>query len=78
MISLGVMLLLIPVEGLNAQVMAELFAVVGGFMFFNTRPAKTFMGDTGSHFLGGALAALCVMNGRTLAVIPAGFIFIII
>lgn len=77
MISLGVMLLLIPVEGLNAQVMAELFAVVGGFMFFNTRPAKTFMGDTGSHFLGGALAALCVMNGRTLAVIPAGFIFII-
>ena len=35
------------------------------------------MGDTGSHFLGGALAALCVINGRTLAIIPAGFIFII-
>ena len=77
MISLAVMLIMIPVNGLNARAMTELFAMTGGFMFFNTRPAKTFMGDTGSHFLGGALAALCVMNGRTLAIIPAGFIFII-
>ena len=77
MISLAVMLIMIPVNGLNARAMTELFAMTGGFMFFNTRPAKTFMGDTGSHFLGGALAAICVMNGRTLAIIPAGFIFII-
>ena len=77
MISLAVMLIMIPTDGLNARAMTELFAMTGGFMFFNTRPAKTFMGDTGSHFLGGALAALCVMNGRTLAIIPAGFIFII-
>ncbi|MBQ2617224.1 MAG: phospho-N-acetylmuramoyl-pentapeptide-transferase [Synergistaceae bacterium] len=77
MISLAVMLIMIPVNGLNARAMTELFAMTGGFMFFNTRPAKTFVGDTGSHFLGGALAALCVMNGRTLAIIPAGFIFII-
>ena len=77
MISLAVMLIMIPVNGLNARAMTELFAMTGGFMFFNTRPAKTFMGDTGSHFLGGALAALCVMNGRTRAIIPAGFIFII-
>ncbi|MBQ6419088.1 MAG: phospho-N-acetylmuramoyl-pentapeptide-transferase [Synergistaceae bacterium] len=77
MISLAVMLIMIPVNGLNARAMTELFAMTGGFMFFNTRPAKTFMGDTGSHLLGGALAAICVMNGRTLAIIPAGFIFII-
>ena len=77
LISLGVMLILIPIEGLNAKIITELFFMAGGFMFFNLRPAKTFMGDTGSHFLGGALAALCVMNGRTLAIIPAGFIFII-
>lgn len=77
LVSLGVMLILIPVNGLNAEVMIELFFMVAGFMFYNIRPAKTFMGDTGSHFLGGALAALCVMNARTLAIIPAGFIFII-
>ena len=77
MISLAAMLLLLPVNALNSEVMTELFFMVSGFMFYNTRPAKTFMGDTGSHFLGGALAALCVMNGRTLAIIPVGFMFIL-
>ncbi len=77
MISLAVMMIVIPVTGFNVRTMIQLFGMTAGFMFFNIRPAKTFMGDTGSHFLGGALAALCVINGRTLAVIPAGFIFII-
>ena len=77
LVSLGVILILIPSGGLNERVMIQLFSMTAGFLLFNIRPAKTFMGDTGSHFLGGALAALCVMNGRTFAVIPAGFIFII-
>ena len=77
MISLAVMMIVIPVTGFNVRTMIQLFGMTAGFMFFNVRPAKTFMGDTGSHFLGGALAAMCVINGRTLAVIPAGFIFII-
>ncbi|MBQ9433758.1 MAG: phospho-N-acetylmuramoyl-pentapeptide-transferase [Synergistaceae bacterium] len=77
MISLAVMMILIPMNALNTEVLCELFFMVGGFMFYNTRPAKTFMGDTGSHFLGGALAAVCVMNGRTLAIVPAGFMFIL-
>ena len=77
LISLAVMLILIPVNEFNSEILIELFFMTAGFLFFNLRPAKTFMGDTGSHFLGGALAALCVMNGRTLAIIPAGFIFII-
>jgi phospho-N-acetylmuramoyl-pentapeptide-transferase len=49
--------------------------MVAGFLFFNVRPAKTFMGDTGAHFLGGALAALCLVNGRLLALLPVGFLF---
>ena len=77
MISMAAMLLLLPMDSLNAEVITELFFMVAGFMFYNTRPAKTFMGDTGSHFLGGALAAMCVMNGRMLAIIPAGFMFIL-
>ena len=76
-ISLAVMMIVIPDYVFNLRVMIQLFGMTAGFMFFNVRPAKTFMGDTGSHFLGGALAALCVINGRTLAIIPAGFIFII-
>ena len=77
LISLAVMMIVIPAAEFNSRLMIELFGMTAGFMFFNVRPAKTFMGDTGSHFLGGALAAMCVMNGRTLAVIPVGFIFII-
>ena len=77
LVSLGVMTLLLPMSELNDAVITELFFMVAGFLFFNLRPAKTFMGDTGSHFLGGALATLCVFNGRTLAIIPAGFIFIV-
>ncbi|MBQ3654823.1 MAG: phospho-N-acetylmuramoyl-pentapeptide-transferase [Synergistaceae bacterium] len=77
LVSLGALLLLVPGGGVNSEAMTELFFMTAGFMFYNLRPAKTFMGDTGSHFLGGALAALCVINGRTLAIIPAGFIFII-
>jgi len=77
LISLAVMLILIPVNEFNSEILTELFFMTSGFLFFNLRPAKTFMGDTGSHFLGGALASLCVMNGNTLAIIPAGFIFII-
>ena len=77
LISIGVLQLLLPMSELTSDIMIELFFMVAGFMFYNLRPAKTFMGDTGSHFLGGALAALCVYNGRTLAMIPAGFIFII-
>lgn len=77
LISLAVMLILIPVNEFNSEILIELFFMTAGFLFFNLRPAKTFMGDTGSHFLGGALAAMCVMNGMTLAIIPTGFIFII-
>ncbi|MBQ7220034.1 MAG: phospho-N-acetylmuramoyl-pentapeptide-transferase [Synergistaceae bacterium] len=77
LISLGVLQMLLPMSTENTEIMIELFFMVAGFMFWNHRPAKTFMGDTGSHFLGGALAALCVMNYRTLAIIPAGFMFIL-
>ncbi len=77
LISLAILLLLIPLNEMNSEILTELFFMVSGFLFFNVRPAKTFMGDTGSHFLGGALAALCVINSRTLAIIPSGFIFIV-
>ena len=41
-------------------------AVAGGcagFLVYNAHPAKVFMGDTGSIFLGGALTALSVVYG---------------
>ena len=55
-------------------------AMVGGlcgFLIYNFNPAKCFMGDTGSLFLGGAIAALAFAYDMPLILITAGFIFII-
>lgn len=43
-----------------ALVMA-LFGSLIGFLYFNRYPARTFMGDSGSLFLGYILSALCIM-----------------
>ena len=61
---------------------AGIFAssVVGGlagFLIYNFNPAKVFMGDTGSLFLGGALAALAFAYNIPLILISLGFVFII-
>ena len=55
-------------------------AVVGGllgFLLYNFNPAKCFMGDTGSLFLGGAIAALAFAVDMPLILITLGFLFII-
>lgn len=41
-----------------AMMMAALMGVLGGFLFFNFNPARVFMGDSGSYFLGYVLATL--------------------
>ncbi len=38
-----------------------------GFLLFNWHPAKLFMGDVGSHFLGFALAVLAIISGGKIA-----------
>ena len=48
-----------------------------GFLMYNFNPAKCFMGDTGSLFLGGAVAALAFAYDMPLILITLGFIFII-
>lgn len=55
-------------------------AIVGGligFLWWNTNPAKIYMGDTGSLGLGGALAALAVVSHTELLVIIIGGLFVI-
>ncbi len=55
-----------------------LFAVIGGvlgFLYFNKYPAKVFMGDTGSLFLGGLIGASACAMGIELTLIAVGFVF---
>jgi UDP-GlcNAc:undecaprenyl-phosphate/decaprenyl-phosphate GlcNAc-1-phosphate transferase len=39
-----------------------------GFLLFNFNPARIFMGDSGSHFLGAALAVISILGVAKLAV----------
>ena len=48
-----------------------------GFLMYNFNPAKVFMGDTGSLFLGGAIAALAFAFDMPLVLITLGILFII-
>ena len=48
-----------------------------GFLGYNFNPAKVFMGDTGSLFLGGAIAALAFAYDMPLILITLGIGYII-
>lgn len=55
---------------------AALAGGLGAFFVYNHHPAKVFMGDTGSLFLGGAVAALAFTMDLPLVLIPVGIIYI--
>lgn len=48
-----------------------------GFLLFNFHPAKVFMGDTGSMFLGGMVVALGFGVGQPALILLVGIIYII-
>ena len=56
------------------------FILVGallGFLFFNTYPAKVFMGDTGSLALGATLASIAILTSHEITFIIIMGVFII-
>ena len=56
------------------------FVLVGsifGFLFYNTNPAKVFMGDTGSLALGATLASVAIVTNHELTLIIVGGVFVI-
>jgi len=48
-----------------------------GFLWYNTYPARVFMGDTGSLALGGALAVTAVVTGMELFLPFIGIIYVV-
>ena len=64
----------------DAGVMIFAAALAGGlaaFLIYNFNPAKVFMGDTGSLFLGGAVAGLAFACDMPLILLLVGLIYII-
>ncbi len=47
-----------------------------GFLIFNRYPAKVFMGDTGSLFLGGAVCAMALYMKQPITLIIIGFVYV--
>lgn len=61
------------------ETMIFAIAVFGGclgFLIFNHYPAKVFMGDTGSLFLGGAITVMAVGMKMPLLLVIAGFVYL--
>lgn len=48
-----------------------------GFLMFNFHPARVFMGDTGSLFLGGAVCAMAFAMDIPLIIVPLGIIYVV-
>ena len=64
----------------SADMAVFCFILVGsllGFLFYNTHPAKIFMGDTGSLALGGSLAAIAILTNHEITFIIIMLVFII-
>lgn len=63
---------------LGASVLAAALAgALGGYLIWNWHPAKCFMGDTGSMFLGGMMIALAYDVDCPLILLLAGIIYVI-
>lgn len=56
---------------------AALLGGLLGFLLFNAHPAKVFMGDTGSLFLGGAVAGMAFAFDMPLVLALVGIIYIV-
>lgn len=76
--------------GLFFMVIAGIFNMIGlsivsaalvggclGFLFWNAYPAKVFMGDTGSLFLGGMICALAFTINMPVLLITIGAVYIL-
>ena len=48
-----------------------------GFLLFNKYPARVFMGDTGSLFLGGAVVSIALLQNNPLILIIVGLIYLV-
>ncbi len=55
---------------------AILLGSIVGFLLYNKYPAKVFMGDTGSLFLGGAVCGMAIILEQPLVLLIVGFVYV--
>ncbi len=60
----------------NAVFAAATVGALVGFLLYNFPPAKVFMGDTGSLFLGGAVCAMAFAFNMPVILVIVGFVYV--
>lgn len=76
--AIGIVLAFLSVNA-SLDVTFISFALMGiavGFLLFNLHPARIFMGDTGSLFLGSLAGACCVSLGNPLIILFVGIVYL--
>lgn len=80
-LSVAILLVFIVATFLNqtyilTTVLGVVISVLGAFLFFNVKPAKVFMGDSGAFALGGLIAStLYLLNMRVGILLPFLVVF---
>ena len=66
-------------DPLDTAILAAAFAgACAGFLWWNTSPAKIFMGDVGALSLGGAIAGFAIMLRTEVLLVALGGLFVVI
>lgn len=81
-VTMMVSVFFLVLSGFLANYSLSLLAVCAaggcaGFLVWNLKPAKVFMGDTGSLFLGGLVCAMAFASGYPVILLFAGIIYLI-
>lgn len=75
-LTFSVIATMLSMRGLSILAAAMVGALIG-FLFWNANPAKVFMGDTGSLFLGGIVCALAFGINMPVLLLLVGIIYIV-
>lgn len=60
----------------SALLSCSVFGGCLGFLIYNAYPAKIFMGDTGSLFLGGAVVGIAFLYGSPFLILIVGIVYV--
>lgn len=79
-VTIPVLLLMVLISRQDLLVISFAIVLLGailGFLFYNSNKASVFMGDTGSMFIGGAIAAMALLTETSLYLPIYGVIYVI-
>ncbi|MEA2076663.1 MAG: phospho-N-acetylmuramoyl-pentapeptide-transferase [Candidatus Marinimicrobia bacterium] len=70
-------ILYLPTTGELTVYLAAMVGGLVGFLWFNSRPAEVFMGDTGSLAYGAALGTVAILLKKEIVFLLIGMVFVI-